>query len=209
MKNAIIFHGTQGDSNDNWIPWLKKELEKRGWQVWAPDLPGADYPNTKRYNEFLLKNAPAINEETIMIGHSSGCLAILGFLQALPEKTKIKAAYLIGAFKDDLNWKDESGRLYVGGLFEEPYDFPKLRQRAQKYIIIHSDNDPFCPMPHAAYLAVQLGGELLIQPGQQHFSTSTMGDKYKEFPFLLEIIEKNEYDHLRLRRRNVCLAAER
>ena len=31
MKNALILHGTQGNSGENWFPWLKKKLEEKGY----------------------------------------------------------------------------------------------------------------------------------------------------------------------------------
>jgi predicted alpha/beta hydrolase family esterase len=123
MKSAFIFHGTGSSSKDNWFPWLKKELEKKGYSVWVPDLPGADYPNTKTYNEFLLKNAPPITKNTIMVGHSSGALAVLGFLKALPDDVRIDRAFLVAGFKDNLKWIDKKGKHILGGLFEEDYDW--------------------------------------------------------------------------------------
>ncbi len=71
-----------------------------------------------------------------MIGHSSGAVAILGLLQALPENLKVKQIVLVGAFRSDL------GREAFKELFEEPYDFEKIKRQAQKITLIHSDNDP-------------------------------------------------------------------
>lgn len=184
MKNALILHGTGGSSKGNWFPWLKTKLEERGYKVAVPDLPGSDAPNIKRYNEFLLSQGFEYNEETVVIGHSSGAVEILGLLQALPEGTKIKAAIFVGAFMDDL------GRDDLKGLFEEPFDFEKIETRADKFIFIHSDDDPLCPLEGAQFLSDMLDAELIVQTGQQHYSIGKGGSQFKEFPFILEVIER-------------------
>ena len=78
----------------------------------------------------------------------------------------------------------------LAGLFIEPFDFEKIRTKADKFIFIHSDNDPYVPLKHAQYLAEQVGGKLIVESGQGHFNTELSGE-YKAFPKLLEFIEKH------------------
>jgi predicted alpha/beta hydrolase family esterase len=47
MKNAIILHGTGDTPTDFWFPYIKENLEKRGYSVWLPQLPNAEKPNLK------------------------------------------------------------------------------------------------------------------------------------------------------------------
>ena len=214
MKNALLLHGTAASPKSAWFPWLKGELEAEGWKTWVPDLPGADAPNAKRYTEFLLSNGWDFNENTVIVGHSSGAVEILPLLAALPEGAKIRAAVLVGAFPYDLAkhkfevvfrlpftwsrlkfqyhvWRDEvqAGKMDVSGMFGEPFDFEKIKARAGKFIFVHSDDDPFCPLSGAKYLARELGGELKLFRGQKHFSVGTAGEKYRQFPALWDIIE--------------------
>lgn len=192
MKNALILHGTYGSSQSNWLPWLRSELEKLEWKTWVPDLPRADKPSTKRYNKFLLKNNQwDFNNDSIIVGHSSGAVAILGLLQALPEDVLVDSCYLIGSFShvltEDPDWE------MLKGMFEEPFDFRYIKMRAKKFIFIHSNDDPYCPLEQAKYLANKLDGELIVKKGQKHFNISTYGEKYRKFPFLLETIERQKF----------------
>jgi predicted alpha/beta hydrolase family esterase len=181
MKKALLLHGTSGSSDSNWLPWLKAELENAGWEVWAPDLPNADEPNIKSYNKYLLSRKWVFDDETIIIGHSSGAVAALGLLQVLPANTTIKQCVLVGSFKDDLGWTN------LGGLFEEPFDFDGIKKHCSNFLLIHSDNDPYCPLEHAQYLAKELDGTLRLEPGQKHFSEET-DPKYISFPLLKSIL---------------------
>lgn len=184
MKNALILHGTGNNSQGNWFPWLKNELERKNWKVWAPDLPDANHPNIKKYNEFIFSNKDwQFNEETTIVGHSSGSVAILGLLQHFPADTKINTAILVGSFKDNI------GKEYLDGLFDEKFDFEKIKNKALRFIFIHSDNDPYCPLEHAKYLANQLNGELIIKPGQGHFNLQA-SPNYTQFPLLLELLSE-------------------
>jgi predicted alpha/beta hydrolase family esterase len=183
MKNAIILHGTDNTPEGNWFRWLEKELKSRGYEVWLPQLLDADLPDAKKYNQFLLNHGFDFNHGTILIGHSSGAVAILNLLQELPENVKIKAAFLVGAFKGPLGKESRSA------LFPKPFDFAKIMPRCGKFVFIHSDNDPYCPLEDAEFLSEKLGGELIVQKGQGHFNLEA-GPQYKKFPFLLEIIDK-------------------
>lgn len=183
MKNALILHGTDGNSQENWFPWLQKKLEDLGYQVWTPDLPDAHKPNLQKYNEHISKNSDfEINKETIIIGHSSGAVAIFGLLASLPEQVRVNACYLVGSFKNDLEWDA------LSDLFLVPFNFKKIKKYSKYWYFIHSDNDPYCPLEHAQFLRKQIGGELIVLPGQKHFSVGAYGDYYRKFPFLYHLI---------------------
>lgn len=183
MKNAIILHGTDNTPEGNWFRWLEKQLQERGYDVWLPQLPDAARPNAQKYNQLLLSHGFDYNQETLLIGHSSGAAAILNLLQELPDSVKIKAAFLVGAFEGPLG-KDTRSEL-----FPKPFDFAKIKARCRKFILIHSDNDPYCPLPGAKFLAGKLEGELIIESGQGHFNLQA-SPEYKRFPLLLKLIDQ-------------------
>ncbi len=184
MKNVLILHGTKGNSADNWFPWLKNKLEKKDWKVWVPDLPNAEKPNLQRYNQHIFGNHNwEFTKDSCLVGHSSGAMAVLGILQALPVGVTVDTCILVGAFKDDL------GREDLREIFAKPFDFEYMQTKA-KIIFIHSDDDPYCPLDHALYLADQLGAELITKRGQKHFSISTCGEEYRKFPLLVRLLEQ-------------------
>ena len=39
MLTCLIVHGTYGHPQENWIPWLRKELELLNYEVIAPHFP--------------------------------------------------------------------------------------------------------------------------------------------------------------------------
>lgn len=185
MKNALILHGTDGNSQENWFPWLEQELRRNGCRVWTPDLPQANKPNIQRYNEHIFSNVDwSFDSNSILVGHSSGAVAILGLLQALPEGIIVDTCYLVGSFKNNLDWDA------LTELFIEPFDFDAIKKKAKKFVLIHSDNDPYCPLEHAEFLSEKLAAELVVIKGQKHFSVGSFGETYRQFPFLLELITK-------------------
>lgn len=181
MKNVLILHGTDGNSQENWFPWLKDQLEKKNYRVWVPDLPGADKPNIDRYNQFIFPKWQ-FDEESVVVGHSSGAVATLGLLQELPDNAVINKAILVAGFIDDLDYDP------VKEMFKKPFNWEKIKKQAKEFVFINSDNDPFVPSHHGLALKEKLGGELVIISGQKHFSVATMGEKYREFPEILQYV---------------------
>lgn len=187
IKNALILHGTDFDKNKkqrlgNWFPWLEKELENLGYEVWTPELPEAWQPDLGRYWEFLKDFE--FNEETILVGHSSGGATVFGILHKLPPEKRVNLAISVaGFYKDD-------GR-GCEGLFVEDYDWEKIKKQAKTIRLLWSPNDPYINKEQTDYLSEKLSVKPTIMEEQKHFSVGTMGEKYKKFPELLEII-KNE-----------------
>ena len=186
MKTALILHGTSATPNDNWFPWLKERLEKNGYQVFVPQLPEAEHPNISRYTKYLLspKKGFTFEENKILIGHSSGAVAVLGLLQSLPVGARLGNCYMVSAFKQSLGWES------LKDLFNPPFDYSKIKGKAKKLIFIHGDKDPFCPLAETQELAAKLNGEMHVIPDKKHFSISTDGSQYKQFPYLLDLILK-------------------
>lgn len=144
-----------------------------------PDLPDSDRPNIKKYNMFILGSDWEFNGETVIIGHSSGAVAILGLLPELP--VRVDTCILVSAFRNNLGWKE------LDGLFEQPFNFEEIKNKSKRFILIYSDNDPYCPLEHAEYLSQKLGAKLIVQKGQGHFNME-QGEQYREFPLILEIV---------------------
>ncbi|MBW3568704.1 alpha/beta hydrolase [Candidatus Parcubacteria bacterium] len=182
----LILHGTSSSSQGNWFPWLGSELKKSGHEVWIPDLPDAHRPNIQKYNNLLLNQGWDFND-SVIIGHSSGAVAILGLLQALPEGAKINTAILVGAFTERLvespSWE------MLKELFEEPFDFKAIKKKSKQFIFVHSGDDPYCPIEQARYLAENLQGEFIELQGMGHFKLR-LDARFDKFPELLEIINK-------------------
>ena len=184
MKNALILHGTEATSKDNWFSWLGTELEKKDWKVWVPDLPDSDHPNTKKYREYIFNSDWQFNQDSVLVGHSSAPLVICNLIQNLPEDVTVDTCIFIGSFYQDHGWES----LDNSGVFIEKYDWEKIKTKAKRFIIIHSEDDPYCPLEDAKWLAKTLDGELIIKKDQKHFSTGSAGPQYKQFPFLLKLI---------------------
>jgi predicted alpha/beta hydrolase family esterase len=185
VKRAVILHGTSATPADNWFPWLKQQLEARGYEVWVPQLPGAEAPNAQRYTEFLLSSDWDF-QDSLVIGHSAGAVEILHLLQHLPDDVIVKTAVCVSAFSQVL--ADEPDWEQLKGLFAEPLEYPAIAKKAGTLLFVHAADDPWCDPEQAKRLAQQTESEYVELPSGQHFSLS-LDPTYTEFPQLVEILE--------------------
>lgn len=183
MKKAVILHGTDGSPEHNWFPWLKEWLEGRGYEVWVPSLPNNHTPNRHTYNDFLL-NSNWDFTENLIIGHSSGAVSILNLLQD-ERCPHIKTAVLVGVWAHmegtDLD-RDQFKDLFP----ESGFNLEIIKQKADKFLFIHGDDDPFCPLDQAQWLAKQLRSEIIVVPGGKHLSQAFGFSKLPQLTGALE-----------------------
>lgn len=181
MKRALILHGTGASSVSNWFPWLKQELMDRGLGVWTPDLPGSGTPNIARYTRYITDNDFKIDEDTLVIGHSSGAVAALGLAQAIDGR--LGGVMAVSAFTHDLGWES------LTELFDPPLDDSSIRSGAQKIIFVHAKDDPYCPVDEARALSSRLGAAFELLDAGGHFSYE-LDPKWSSFPDLVTLLDK-------------------
>lgn len=176
MKKVIILHGTGSNPNSYWHPYVKKELENKGYAVSIPELPNTNEPNIKETLPFILENE-SFDEDTILIGHSSGCPLILAILENLD--IRIKQTILVAGFCDNLPSKS----------LQNSYKFDVIKSNSKEFIFINSTNDPWrCDEKQGRKMFEKLSGTLIIN-NEGHMGSGKFNQEYKEFPFLLKLIE--------------------
>lgn len=97
MKKIQIIHGWESSPDEPILKWLKFSLQKKGFEVSAPDMPEPEKPKIETWVG-KLKEVVSPDKETILVGHSIGCQAILRYLETLPEGTKVAGIILIAPF---------------------------------------------------------------------------------------------------------------
>lgn len=178
--NFFIIHGVYANPDANWFPWLKNELEKKGFEVIVPKFPTPLDQSLESWLRVFSDYKNKISEETIMIGHSLGASFILSYL----EKTnkKIKAAFLVAGFFKLLNSPyDEINKSFI----DKEFDWNKIKNNCEKFIVIGSDNDEYISPGMSKELAKNVNAELIIVHNGGHLNKES---GYDTFPLLLECI---------------------
>lgn len=182
MKNtAFIIHGSGGNPNKHWYPWLKEKLEKKGIQVFAPQFPIDEKNQTLNNWLKTLEPFKEYLEDSIVIGHSLGVPFILNILNQW--KYKIKAAFLVSGFEGYLYVENEPN---INSFSEKNFDWDKIKSKCKNFYVIHSDNDPYIPLEKAKELAQKLGVEIIIVKNGVHFQAQS---GFSRFNLLLKKIE--------------------
>ena len=174
MKNYFIIHGSFGDSNEHYLPWLKKELEKEG-EVIAVDFPvGKDNQNFENWSKVLDNFKNKINQETIFIGRSIAPIFIVKYL--IKNNLKINKLISISGFNGFINIPDYD---YVNKSFLMD-SIDNFKEYANEIICIYSDNDPYVPYYLLDMFARCLANKVKVINGGGHFNAdSGYGEKFE------------------------------
>lgn len=175
QKRVFIIHGWDGYPGEGWFPWLKNELEKRGFVVFVPQMPKADEPRINNWVPALREVVGTPDENTYFVGHSMGCQTIARYLEGLEEGVKIGGAvFVAGFFKRLSNLEDDDTvRSVANEWLETALDLVKVKSHINKNVAIFSDNDPFVPLDNQEEYRDILGARIMVEQGKGHFSGNT------------------------------------
>lgn len=183
MKRAIVIHGWDGTPEVGWFPWLKSELEARGFQVSIPQMPSAEEPRIHNWVPAVAEAVGTPDEDTYLIGHSMGCGAIIRYIESIPKGQKVGGAVFIAGFFRPLTGLTKEEEEVDREWYETPIDTEKVKNKIGKSFALFSDNDPWVPVENAEDFRDRLGSEVLIQHNQSHFNE---GAGFTELPIALE-----------------------
>ena len=107
MVNVIIIHGSYGSPDENWLPWLKAELEKDGHDVYVPKFPTPGGQSLENWLKVFEKYERFLNEDAVLIGHSIGPGFILNVLENLEHP--VRACFFVAGFLGRLDNPDFDG----------------------------------------------------------------------------------------------------
>ena len=158
---VIMIHGNgKSTPHDHWFPSVKAELEKIGLTVIACQFPDAQLARAAYWLPFL-KDELQADENTILIGHSSGAVAAMRYA----EQNKILGTILVGASHTDLGFEGER----LSGYFDEPWDWDDIKNNQHWAIQFASVDDPWIPIEEARFIHQQLSSTYYEFTNRGHF----------------------------------------
>lgn len=162
-------------SNSHWIPWLQKELLMKGYDCQTPDMPT---PYAPEYDEWLrvFENF-AVDEKTILVGHSCGCGFFLKWLN--------KSGSCIDKLVLVAPWLDPDRYL---GHFLQCRLKPGLMAQVQELHVLYSRDEPVGGVKETVDMVMDGYATAKLHKFERHghFCREEMGTD--QFPELLKIV---------------------
>lgn len=185
-KRVFIAHGWSGAPHEGWFPWLKKQLEEKGYDVVVPQLPNAAIPRIDAWVPKIAECVGVADKHTYFVGHSMGCQAIVRYLESLPSGIKVGGAVFVAGFFKRLTGLGDAAdvRATEQHWLNASIDMVKIHSHLLKSVAIFSDDDPWVPLDNQNDFRDALGSEVIIQHRKGHFSGGRDGTK--ELPIVLE-----------------------
>lgn len=178
IMRAMIIPGNDNTLiTSNWYPYVKEELEKLGIEVIAQNMPDPKFARKDIWLPFIKEKTSG--ENSILIGHSSGAVAILKFL----EENRCRLAIIVGAYYTDLGDDLEK----KSGYFDEPWKWEQIKNNAEKIVLFASQDDPYIPISEPRFIREKVNAEYHEYKDEGHFGADA---NKKEFPEIVLVAKK-------------------
>lgn len=167
-ERVFIIHGWSGSPDEPLLKWLREELESKDIDVVALKMPETDEPKVNYWINFLAKEVGGIDEGTYFIGHSMGCQAIMRYLEMVKGNKRAGGAVFIAPWLHLTNLDEDD--VSIAKPWLEEINLENVKRKANEYVAIFSDNDPFVPLSDAEIFKDKLEAKIIIEKNKGHFS---------------------------------------
>jgi predicted alpha/beta hydrolase family esterase len=186
-RRVFIIHGWEGNPDIGWIKWLERELQRRGFDAHAPWLPDPNRPQFEKWMSAMERMIGTPDEDTFLVGHSLGCMAVIRYLERLPAGIRVRGAMIVGGRAQpprNVQIDDPDDRSVLMPWIGHPVDWDKVLSHTDNFTGIFSDNDPRTPLGEAKKLKRITGGNVIIKHAMAHFEEETT----ETLPDALEVV---------------------
>lgn len=179
MNTVFIVHGYRTAPQNHWFPWLAQKIQSVGAACEIVHLEDSSAPQYEVWKECLHMQISPLDENSIVVAHSLGCLSSLDFLSEALKGKKLKAIFLIAPFKESLPALPELN----GFIQQAKIDEHVIRTAIQKRFIFLSNNDPYVTAPESIRLGFAIHAQMVEIKSAGHFMQD---DGFVEFSELWE-----------------------
>ena len=183
LKNYFIIHGFKGSNIENWFPWLKQKIDDSNNLCIIPQFPIDDkhhiYSEWKKILDIYNKEYELMNENTIIIGHSTGSICALKYI--LENKIHIQKLILVSGFNNYLS-QDETdlhNKLNPTYYVDES-QISKINDYVKEIVCIYGDNDPYIPQETLKHFASSIKAKEIIIHNGGHLNHEAGYDSFNE-----------------------------
>lgn len=190
MATVFIFHGIGGSPEENWFPWLREKLTKKGHRVIVPQFPHADHPELQEWLTLFEQYRQELDEQSVLVGHSLGATFVLRLLEKLPRPVRASflVAPVVGEMQNELD-------MLVAPFIRDGFEWEKIKKNAGACHLFHSDNDPFIALAQVKTAAQALGATFHLLPGAGHMNEAdgftAFEQLWKEMQPLLSVAKES------------------
>ncbi len=181
MKNCFIIHGSFGDANEQWLPWLESELERGGVRVYNLDYPtGIDRQNYNNWEIVLDSVRRYITPDSVFICRSISCIFLVKY--CIKHNLKIGKAIMMSGFNQMLGLNEEYDYVNCTMYTNRIEEFKNL---CKERICYYSENDPYVPLNKLKEFIIKIDAKPILVKNAGHFNTDS---GYAQFEELLKLI---------------------
>jgi predicted alpha/beta hydrolase family esterase len=178
IQHIVIAPRWGGTPLHDWYPWFLSSFRERlpspPSVLEALDLPNPSVPTVEDWPRTIATRLLSLHEEgalqnTLVIGHSVGCQAVLRALLSLPGEARVGGLLMVAGW-----WTIDSPWDSIRPWLTTPTgsDLAHIRAISARTEVLLSDNDPFTAdaAANAALWTERLGAEVSILPGLKHLN---------------------------------------
>lgn len=195
----VIFHGSFGHPEENWIPELRDSLQALGQEVIAPTFPCDDWDevcqagpgsNSKHQNlnswlkVFKDEVLPQIKkgDRLCFVGHSIAPVFILHVVSNF--NLQLDSAIFASPFMDDIGGEYWQFLVVNKTFYVHNFDWDQLHKLIPTSYVLYSDDDPYIDQKFFLDFGQKMKSSMIMVKRAGHLNASV---NLNEFPLILEL----------------------